>query len=159
MICDLTARKSQCKSIIFSRDQNWKQRLKNKDYSCKKPLPQITCTQDINTQSIKLKYLDVQANSPNLLSKDKHSLFIPNIIILILTPSTPTFLSLHLQPTPILHSKKCLLIPLTHCNVVSSIAMWDYECWTVPICMELKVCPTDARKLRQTAVPIYRKWN
>jgi hypothetical protein len=117
------ASKSQCKSILFSTDQNWKQTLKKKHSSYQKPSPQITYTQVINTQSTQLKYLKVKARSQNLLPKNKHSLFILNIITLILTRSTPIFFSLYLQPTTVLCSRKCLTTPLTqlqcgvfHCN-------------------------------------------
>jgi hypothetical protein len=107
-------RKNQCKSILFSIDLNWKKMLKKKHFSYQKPITQITCTQVINMQSTQLKYLKVQARSQNLLPKNKHSLLITNIIILILTRSTPIFFSMYLQPTPVLHSRKCLSTPLKH---------------------------------------------
>jgi hypothetical protein len=93
--------------------------MKKKYSSYQKPITQITCTQVINTQRTQLEYLKVQARSKNLLPKNKHSLLIPNIIILILTRSTLIFFSLYLQPTPVLHSRKCLLTPLKHlqCDV------------------------------------------
>ena len=141
-----TARKSQCKGILFSTDHNWKKTMKNKYSSYQKLVTQITCTQFINMQSTQLKYLKVQARSQNLLPKNKHSLLIPNIIILILTRSTLIFFSMYLQPTPILHSRKWLHWNI--CHVMSSVALQDYKCWRVPITMELNVCPTDIRKLR-----------
>lgn len=142
------ARKSHCKSTVFSTDQSWKQRLKKKYCSYQKPISQTTCAKVINTWSIQLEYLKVRSRNQNLLPKNKYSLYIPNIIIVTLTPPLPYSFHCIYSPLQFYTAENVYRLPWHNCIVVSSIVMHDYKCWTVPITMELNICPTVIRKLR-----------